>query len=294
MVLLHGIGSNAQSFEPLMGALDGKYPTLAWDAPGYGESKPLAMQWPDASDYAEALGRLLAQLQITRCVVVGHSLGCLIAARYAVMAKAKVAALILVSPARGYRSRKGDPLPAPVARRIEELDQLGAEKFAAKRAPSLLADASDRPDVLQAVARAMAGVHRPGYDQACRMLASGRLHDDAVQVEVPAAIINGDKDSVTPVANGQLAYQDLQKSSPRHLFQIIDGAGHAICQEKPEEVARVLVEFLEDIHRAITPAPTPSPSPQPPRDAGVAGAPAGGGEHSQAWDAGGGPNRSLA
>ena len=246
MVLLHGIGSNAQSFEPLMGALDGKYPTLAWDAPGYGESKPLDAQWPHASDYAEALDRLLAQLKTTRCIVVGHSLGCLIAARYAVLAKAKVAALILVSPARGYRSRKGDPLPPPVAKRVEELDQLGPEKFAAKRAPSLLADASGRPDILHAVERAMAAVRRPGYDQACRMLASGRLHDDAVQVEVPAAIINGDKDSVTPVANGQLAYQDLQKSPARHLFRIIKGAGHAICQEKPEEVARVMVEFVEN------------------------------------------------
>jgi len=245
MVLLHGIGSNAQSFEPLMMALDGKYPTLAWDAPGYGESKPLDAQWPHASDYAEALDRLLAQLKTTRCIVVGHSLGCLIAARYAVLAKAKVAALILVSPARGYRSRKGDPLPAPVARRLEELDQLGPEKFAAKRAPSLLADASGRPDILHAVERAMAAVRRPGYDQACRMLANGRLQDDAVNVEVPAAVINGDRDSVTPVANGQLVYQDLQKSSARHLFRIIEDAGHAVCQEKPEEVARAMVQFVE-------------------------------------------------
>ena len=34
VVLLHGIGSNARSFEPLMASLDGSYPTLAWDAPG--------------------------------------------------------------------------------------------------------------------------------------------------------------------------------------------------------------------------------------------------------------------
>jgi pimeloyl-ACP methyl ester carboxylesterase len=245
MVLLHGIGSNAQSFEPLMMALDGKHPTLAWDAPGYSESRPLEAKWPDASDYAEALDRLLAQLKTTRCVVVGHSLGCLIAARYAVLTKAKVAALILVSPARGYRSRKGDPLPPPVARRLDELDQLGPEKFAAERAPSLLADASGRPDVLHAVERAMAAVRRPGYDQACRMLASGRIADDAVNVEVPAAVISGDKDSVTPVANGQLVYQDLQKSSARHLIRIIEDAGHAVCQEKPEEVARAMVEFVE-------------------------------------------------
>ena len=57
IVLLHGIGSNAQSFVPLMQALDGRYPTLAWDAPGYGDSQPLTVDWPDASDYAAAVSR---------------------------------------------------------------------------------------------------------------------------------------------------------------------------------------------------------------------------------------------
>ena len=82
VVLLHGIGSNAESFEPLMQALDGTYPTLAWDAPGYGDSKPLKVQWPDASHYAAALDRLLTRLKIARCVLVGHALGCLMAARW--------------------------------------------------------------------------------------------------------------------------------------------------------------------------------------------------------------------
>jgi pimeloyl-ACP methyl ester carboxylesterase len=243
IVLLHGIGSNAQSFEPLMLALAGTYPTLAWDAPGYGASSPLQAHWPDASDYAGALGRLLAQLNITRCIVAGHSLGCLMAGRYAATAKETVAAVFLISPARGYRVPKGDPLPAPVARRIEELDSLGPEKFAQKRAPGLLADPANRGDVLQAVERAMAAVRRPGYDQACRLLASGRLHDDLVNIAVPAAVINGEKDSITPVANGQLVYQELQQST-HHLFHIIEGAGHAVCQEQPEQVARVMIVFL--------------------------------------------------
>jgi pimeloyl-ACP methyl ester carboxylesterase len=111
VVLLHGIGSNADSFEPLMAAMDGSYPTLAWNAPGYGDSAPLAVEWPDASDYAAALNRLLAHLQIARCVLVGHSLGNLIAARYAVAAPEQVAALILISPALGYGAKKGAALP---------------------------------------------------------------------------------------------------------------------------------------------------------------------------------------
>jgi pimeloyl-ACP methyl ester carboxylesterase len=244
VVLLHGIGSNAHSFEPLMAALDGRYPTLAWHAPGYGDSEPLAVEWPDASDYAAALHRLLAHLEISRCILAGHSLGTLIAARYAVVTPARIAALCLISPALGYRTKQGDPLPPPVAARIEALDRLGAEQFAAKRAPGLLADPSARPDVLQAVERAMAAVRRPGYDQAARLLAGGRLLDDAAKIEVPTAVITGSDDRITPPENGHFVFAALQASSQRHAIRIIANAGHAVCQEQPAEVARAIVEFV--------------------------------------------------
>jgi pimeloyl-ACP methyl ester carboxylesterase len=245
VVLLHGIGSNANSFEPLMAALDGGYPTLAWHAPGYGDSEPLAVEWPDASDYAAALNRLLAHLEISRCILVGHSLGSLIAARYTVEAPARIAALILISPAVGYRTKKGSALPPAVAARIEELDRLGAEKFAAKRAPMLLADPSARPEVLRAVERAMAAVRRPGYDQAARLLASGRLLDDAAKIEVPAAVITASKDYITQPGSGHFVFAALQTSSQPHGFRIIANAGHAVCQEQPAEVARAIAEFVE-------------------------------------------------
>jgi pimeloyl-ACP methyl ester carboxylesterase len=245
VVLLHGIGSNAHSFEPLMAALDGRYPTLAWHAPGYGDSQPLAVEWPDASDYAAALNRLLAHLAIKRCVLVGHSLGSLIAARYALVAPARVAALFLISPAIGYHSKKGGALPPEVAARIEELDRLGAEKFAAKRAPGLLADPSAHPEVLRAVERAMAAVRRPGYDQAARLLAIGRLLEDAANIEVPSAVVMGSDDRITPTGNADFVFHQLQVSSPRRAFRTIASAGHAVCQEQPEEVARTIAEFIE-------------------------------------------------
>ena len=244
VVLLHGIGSNAQSYVPLMQALAGRYPTLAWDAPGYGSSQELSQDWPDASDYAAALDRLLERVRISRCVVAGHSLGALIAARYAVTARDRVAALVLISPALGYESEKGAPLPAGVARRIEELDRLGAEGFAAARSPGLLADPAGHPDILQAVERAMAAVRRPGYDQAARLLAVGRLIDDAAEVEVPTAVLVGTQDRITPPAHVRRAFDALPEPQ-RHRYREFDNAGHAICQEQPAAVAQAIGELIE-------------------------------------------------
>jgi pimeloyl-ACP methyl ester carboxylesterase len=242
IVLLHGIGSNARSFEPLMRELG--HPAIAWNAPGYGESEPLTQEWPDASDYAAALQRLLVDLRMKQCAVLGHSLGALIAARYAVLFAGEVAALFLISPARGYRSQQGAPLPPPVAKRIEELDELGPEEFASKRAPGLLADPAANASVLRAVERAMAAVRRPGYDQAARLLAGGRLIEDAERIQLPAAVVVASDDRITPPESGHVVFGALQTSSRRCAFKTIANAGHAVCQEKPAEVAQFIAEFL--------------------------------------------------
>jgi pimeloyl-ACP methyl ester carboxylesterase len=243
VVLLHGIGSNAQSFAPLMEAFDARSPIIAWDAPGYGDSQPLYVDWPDASDYAAALSRLLAWLGTSRCILVGHSLGCLMAARYALVASRRVAALVLISPALGYGVEKGSALPAGAAARIEELDRLGPEKFAAARAPGLLADPAGHPDVLQAVERAMAAVRRPGYDNAVHLLACGRLLDDAAKLAVPTAVLVGTQDRITPPASCRRAFDALPASSQLVYREIAD-AGHAVCQEQPTEVARAIAEIV--------------------------------------------------
>ena len=242
IVLLHGIGSNAQSFVPLMQAFEERFAALAWDAPGYGASQPLAVDWPDASDYAAALDRLLAHLRLSRCILVGHSLGALVAARFALVSPSRVAALFLVSPALGHGTEKGGTLPPAVSARIQELDRLGEEKFAAARAPGLIADAASRPDVLQMVERAMAAVRRPGYDQAARLLAGGRLLEDAAKVNVPTAVLVGAQDRITPPANARRVFDALR--GPSHVYREIADAGHAVCQEQPAEVARAIAEIV--------------------------------------------------
>ena len=224
----------------------GRYPSLAWDAPGYGDSQPLAVDWPDASDYAAALSRLFARLGDLRCVLIGHSLGALIAARFALVSPQRIAALVLISPALGYGAERAGALPPPVASRIEELDRLGAEQFAAARAPNLLADPAARRDVLRGGRAAMAAVRRPGYDQAVRLLAGGRLLDDAAKVDVPTAVLVGAQDRITPPANARRAFDALPGPSQRHLYREISDAGHALRQEQPAEVARAIAEIVRE------------------------------------------------
>lgn len=240
-VLLHGVGSNAQSFEPLMQALPPSIEAIAWNAPGYGQSKPLAKEQPAPRDYAAALAAVMDKLEISRAVLVGHSLGSLFAASFAANHPGRVYALALLSPAIGYRVPAHEPLPPAVQQRIDELNALGAEAFAAKRAARLVGDPAQKPHVVTSVERAMAAVHPQGYAQAVRALGAGDMLADLAGVSVPALVAVGSKDVVTPPDQARAAHAALRGKAQ---FHEIKGSGHALPQEEPALVAKLLAAFV--------------------------------------------------
>jgi DNA-binding IclR family transcriptional regulator/pimeloyl-ACP methyl ester carboxylesterase len=118
LVCLHGIGSGSASWLEAALLLSGRTRVIAWDAPGYGASTPLSMEAPRGGDYARRLHALLDAMGIRRCVLVGHSLGALMAAPAVRQDAERFAALALISPARGYgaaRARPTAPACAPSA-----------------------------------------------------------------------------------------------------------------------------------------------------------------------------------
>lgn len=245
MVLLHGLGSNARSFEPLMAALPPSLTIIAWNAPGYGTSAPLATATPAPRDYAAALMRLLDAFDLERVILVGHSLGALFAASLAAHEPARVAGLALISPALGYRVAANAALPPNVQARIDELESLGPTAFAEKRAARLIHDAEHKPQVLAAVREAMAAVNQTGYAQAVRALGAGDLIADLARIPAPTLIAVGAEDVVTPPANAHRAFTAL--ANPANYFEVA-GAGHALPQEDPAAVARLLLQLVEASH----------------------------------------------
>ncbi|WP_298107854.1 alpha/beta hydrolase [Bradyrhizobium sp.] len=242
-VLLHGVGSNAHSFDPLMQALPLSVEAIAWNAPGYGQSKPLAKESPAPRDYAAVLAAVMDRLGISRAVLVGHSLGSLFAASFAAHYPERVSALALLSPALGYRVSADEPLPPAVQQRIDELNTLGPEAFARKRAARLVADPVVTPHVLVAVERAMAAVHPQGYAQAVRALGAGDMLADLDRVSAPALVAVGSKDVITPPDNAKAARDALRGTAEYHE---VTGSGHALPQEEPALVAKLLAAFIRE------------------------------------------------
>lgn len=246
LMLLHGIGGHADSFAPLLPLLPEGRRVIAWCAPGYGASAPLPQDWPLAADYAEALLHLADALGLDRFALAGHSLGCLIAGAFAARHPGRLTRLLLAAPALGHGGVPGD-LSDGTRDRIADLEALGPAAFAAKRAPRLLHAPDRNPADLAAVEAQMARVTMPGYGQAARMLASGRLLEDAARIATPADVIVGAEDAVTPPEAARRLFAALPARC-RGVLTEVPEAGHALYTQAPAAFAAALA-------RAMAPAP---------------------------------------
>lgn len=236
-VLLHGIGSGSASWAEQLGAADGRsgVRVLAWDAPGYGESTLVGPASPVATDYAEGLWAWLDALDVHAPVVlVGHSLGCLMAASAAVLQPSRVRRLVLLSPARGY----GD---APLAEREDKrqsrlavLQRLGPEGMAAARAAAMLSPSATLEQI-EAVRLTMSKVKVPGYTQATHLLVNGVLARDLSQLHCPVVVASGEADTITPPA----ACQQVARQAGV-TWQNIGAVGHACPLQAPAAVNTLL------------------------------------------------------
>jgi pimeloyl-ACP methyl ester carboxylesterase len=234
LVLLHGISSGAASWLHAVLPLAPEQHVIAWDAPGYGDSTPLAQPAPVAADYASRLQELLDVLQVRRCVLVGHSLGALMACAHAAGPGAQaVQRLVLISPARGYGGAQQQAERDRVRQqRLGSLDQLGVAALAAaidQRLLSAQASTAAREWVRWNTSRLQAG----GYRQAVNMLCDSELA--APPAGLPVEVHCGEADVVTTPASCAQAAQVLGAS-----FGSIANAGHASPVEQPEAVARLL------------------------------------------------------
>jgi pimeloyl-ACP methyl ester carboxylesterase len=247
-VLLHGIGSRGASFLPLIEALDPQGSVIAWDAPGYGPSVPLSEEWPVPQDYAEALEALLAELDIRDAILIGHSLGTLIATSYARHYGARLAGLVLMSPALGFGAPRGGPMSIAARARLDEFESLGAKAYAAKRAAQLVHDPAGRPELVGELTATMETMRQPGYGQAVRMLASGRLLDDVRQIALPTLILCGEEDGITPpdmARRVEAANAEALGAGAR--LELLPKAGHMIYLEATDAVSTLLRDFAASI-----------------------------------------------
>lgn len=232
IVLLHGIGSSSAAWLCQLEALQG-FRLIAWDAPGYGGSQALPEEKPQTRHYAEALRAFLERLLLKDVLLVGNSLGCLMAGAYARMEPEKLRGMLLISPASGNAGdQKG------FLERKKALEELGPDGLAEKRSPNLLGSRGT-PEALELIRWSQRRIDPAGYLQAAHCLANGNLAEDARHFRKPVLVVCGSEDRITPEAGCKL----VAAAFPNAGYRSLPGLGHCAQIEDPAGTNAMIAGF---------------------------------------------------
>ena len=99
VILIHGIASSSVTFEKLVPMLVDEHRVISIDLLGFGESPSPEAATYTLEEHVAALSRTIDSLALREpFVLVGHSMGSLIASRYAATRRRRLTKLVLVSP----------------------------------------------------------------------------------------------------------------------------------------------------------------------------------------------------
>lgn len=237
LLLLHGLNGNSKSWVYQLNALADTYRVIAWDAPGYGQSDPVA---PDPDAYAAQVNHLLDHLKVDRVSVIGHSMGGVVAGRFCARHLDRVKKLVLSSTHWGNAAPADAPLAAKYARRLQEMEKLSAREYGETRAQKMLPP-SPRPETLDQVAKIAAETRREGLLNSGRMVEKADNRPLLGSLKLPVLILTGDRDAVVTPQRSEAMMAYLPDARTVSLA----GVGHAAYLEAPEVFNQAVRDFLE-------------------------------------------------
>ncbi|HWH46144.1 MAG TPA: alpha/beta fold hydrolase [Thermoleophilaceae bacterium] len=252
VVLIHGMVNSSRHWEAVGVRLAHHHTVIAPDLIGHGDSVAPRGDY-SLGAHAARIRDLLAALGVERATIVGHSLGGGVAMQFFWQFPQRTERLVLVSSGglgpqvspmlRGAALPGASALVAAVAHR-RVVDALWETGTALRRR------GRNAGVQLQAVARAMRPLERPGAREAFlqtlrsvidvrgqRISANDRLY---LLDGVPTMIVWGGRDNTIPVEHGREAHAAI----PECRFELLERAAHFPHLEDPEGLASVLIDFI--------------------------------------------------
>ena len=263
VVLVHGLGGSHLNWDVLAPQLRDIGPVLAVDLPGFGKSEP-GTRRATIEESVAALIRFLEWLG-DEAVVVGNSMGGMIALLTAAQRPDLVQRLVLLGPAlplaypsaaRGVTCAAdlllawSGALVFPLARRTDLRRQVrlmfrycGVDPDSlppthVDRAIALIREREDGPGMDKALvtaARSLVGV----------LGAPQRYWTAMTGVRCPVLLLHGEKDRLVPVSSARRVSTRL----PHWTYCEYPAGGHLLQLERPEEVADDITRWLDSTPR---------------------------------------------
>lgn len=183
-----------------------------------------------AADLREIVERLEESAPV---VVVGHSMGALVAMRLAIDAPALVRALVLVAPVpasgAGFSEKGAAYLRATIG------DAAAARKWLARTFHG-----EPESEALERLGEAAAGNHPDAALQSFESWTKADFAEETRKISVPSVVIAPEHD--TP----EVYERKVAALLPKAKFVLLRDCGHYAILERPEAIAREIEAFIDE------------------------------------------------
>jgi pimeloyl-[acyl-carrier protein] methyl ester esterase len=243
LILLHGWAMSAAAFQELAGLLAGNYRVLVPDLPGHGRSSPAGRN--DLAGLSDVLTDWLSSLAAGPYTLVGWSLGGMLSLQIVSDAKLPVERLSLIGSTPKFTAGDDWSFGLPVAQ-VRAMARNLKRQFEATLAEFFsltFAGESLSVDRLRMIRNfAVRASSLPDQDVAFELLnvlAEQDQRNILSRIQVPAMVLHGELDRISPVGAGRAMAAML----PFGEYVPFAGVGHAPFLSKPHDVAVRLLEF---------------------------------------------------
>ncbi|HYE39056.1 MAG TPA: alpha/beta hydrolase [Ramlibacter sp.] len=239
VLMLHGIGGGHLAFAPQVESLaTAGYRAVAWDMPGYGHSAPIEPY--TFKGLAQSCVQLIESLKVANVILVGHSMGGMVAQEVVARRPELVSRLVLCGTSPAFGKPDGEWQRDFIAQRTAPLDAgRSMAELAETLVPQMVGPGS-LPEGVRLATHCMGLVPAATYRRALECIVTFDRRGNLGNIHVPTLLLSGEHDRNAPPA----VMKKMADAIAGSTYYEMKGIGHLQNLEAPEEFDALLLNFL--------------------------------------------------
>jgi 3-oxoadipate enol-lactonase len=242
LVFVNGLGCDLHIWDHVIPPFKDQYRIIRYDKRGHGHSDTPPGPYT-IRDHCNDLADLLSELKVDQAILVGISVGGLIALDFTMLHPGVVRALVLcdTAPKIGTTELWNDRILTVHERGLTEMGDAILSRWFAPEFKE------NRPSDYQESLNMLSRTPLEGYVATCAALRDADLRGPTLHtIPVPTLVLCGAQDLVVSPAQTK----EWAAFIPQARIEVIEGAAHLPCIEQPERMANVIGKFLREERNA--------------------------------------------
>lgn len=245
LLFVHGFGCSQEMWRHVTPRFVEDYQVVLLDQVGSGQSDLSAFEpgkYDSLHGYADDLLEVVQSLDLTNAIVVGHSVGSMIAVLAATRDASRLGALVLVGPSPRYVNTDDYVGGFGQAAMDSMLDSLDADYlgWSSTMAPVVMGNA-DQPELTAELADSFCRYDPAIARHFARVMFLSDNRRDLSRVALPTLVVQCTDDAISPVAVGEYVHEAI----PGSKYVLMSATGHCPNLSHPDELADRIQEFVQ-------------------------------------------------